>query len=240
MPRTPFSNKDWIFEIKWDGFRAIAYIGTQLSLKSRNEKELKHSFPELKELTELASTLVVDGEIVVMTEGKPDFETLLERGQAVSDSEIQRQSNRAPATYIVFDVLEKDGKPLTNLTLMERKQTLKDSLKEGSHVLLSDYIEEKGEAYYKLVLERGLEGVVAKKKDSHYEEGLRTGSWLKIKKIKTCDCVVFGYTRGKQTREKNFRRFNLGALRQDWQTSLRGQGGDRFYRRNSENFNEQI
>ena len=86
-----FSNKDWIFEIKWDGFRAIAYIGTQLSLKSRNEKELKYSFPELKELTELASTIVVDGEIVVMTEGKPDFETLLERGQAVSDSEIQRQ-----------------------------------------------------------------------------------------------------------------------------------------------------
>ena len=129
---------------------------TQLSVKSRNEKELKHNFPELSELTKLASNLVVDGEIVVMSEGKPDFQALLERGQAVSESEIQRQTNRAPATYIVFDILEKDGKSLTNLPLMERKQILKDSLKEGSHVLLSDFIEEKGEAYYKLVLEKRL------------------------------------------------------------------------------------
>ena len=79
---------------------------------------------------------------------------------------------------------------------MERKAILQGFLKEGSNVLLCDFIEEKGEAYFKLALEKGLEGVVAKKKDSQYEEGLRTGSWLKIKKLKTCDCVIFGYTRG--------------------------------------------
>ena len=70
---------------------------------------------------------------------------------------------------------------------MERKKILKESLKEGSNIILNDFIEEKGEAYYKLVLEKDLEGVMAKRKDSQYEEGLRTGSWIKIKKIKTCD-----------------------------------------------------
>ena len=103
---------------------------------------------------------------------------------------------RASAEYVVFDVLEKDGKPLLTTPLIERKKILKDSLKEGTHVILSDFIEEKGEAYYKLILERDLEGVMAKKKESQYEEGLRTGSWLKIKKIKTCDAVIFGYTLG--------------------------------------------
>ena len=87
-----FTDKDWIFEIKWDGFRAIAYVDDNLSLKSRNGKELKHNFPELQELTRLAKGLVLDGEIVVMKEGKPDFQALLERGQAVSAGEIQRPS----------------------------------------------------------------------------------------------------------------------------------------------------
>ncbi len=206
----PFSDKDWIFEIKWDGFRAIAYVEEPYSLKSRNGKELKNNFPELDELTRLSSNIVIDGEIVIMREGKPDFQTLLERGQAVSTGEIQRQATRAPATFIVFDILEKDGKPLTNLPLMERKNFLTDSLKEGANVLVSDFIEEKGEAYYQLALDKGLEGVLAKKKDSYYEEGMRTGSWLKMKELRTCDCVIFGYTRGAEAREKTFGALLLG------------------------------
>jgi bifunctional non-homologous end joining protein LigD len=146
-----------------------------------------------------------------MREGKPDFQSLLERGQVVSTKEVQRQEDRAPAVYIVFDILEKEGKSLTELPLMERKAILKDSLKEGSNVLLCDFIEEKGEAYFKLALEKGLEGVVAKKKDSGYEEGLRTGSWLKIKKLKTCDCVIFGYTKGNETRRATFGALLLGV-----------------------------
>jgi DNA ligase D-like protein (predicted ligase)/DNA ligase D-like protein (predicted 3'-phosphoesterase) len=208
----PFSGKDWIFEVKWDGFRAIAYVEESFSLKSRNSKELKQSFPELQELKKLASNIVVDGEIIVMREGKPDFQSLLERGQAVSTLEIQRQENRAPAVYIVFDILEKEGKNLTKLPLMERKAILKESLREGKNVLLCDFIEEKGEAYFKSILEKGLEGVVAKRKDSEYEEGLRTGSWLKIKKLKTCDCVIFGYTRGTAVRSKTFGALLLGVF----------------------------
>jgi bifunctional non-homologous end joining protein LigD len=223
-----FTDKDWVFEIKWDGFRAITYVNEGLSVKSRNEKELKHNFPELSELTRLASNLVVDGEIVVMREGKPDFQTLLERGQAVSAGEIERQTQLAPAIYIVFDILEKKGKPLTKLPLIERKKILRDSLKEGSHVLLSDFIEEKGEAYYQLILEKGLEGVMAKKKDSLYEEGLRTGSWLKIKKLKTCDCVIFGYTKGIQSRGKTFGALILGLYDKDGEPVYVGKVGTGF------------
>jgi DNA ligase D-like protein (predicted ligase)/DNA ligase D-like protein (predicted 3'-phosphoesterase) len=171
---------------------------------------------------------VVDGEIVVMREGKPDFQALLKRGQAVSKGEIQRQANRAPATYVVFDILEKDGKPLTSLPLVERKKILADSLKEGTNVLLSDFIEEKGEAYFKSAIKKGLEGVVAKKKDSHYEEGLRTGSWLKIKKLKTCDCVIFGYTRGTETREATFGALLLGLYDKNGQPVYVGKVGTGF------------
>ena len=224
----PFSDKDWIFEIKWDGFRAIAYVNKEFSLKSRNQKELKNNFPEIAELTHLTNDAVVDGEIVVMREGKPDFQTLLERGQAVSQGEIHRQAERAPAIYVVFDILEKNDKSLTNLPLNERKKILKETLKEGKFVLPSDFIEEKGESYFELALEKGLEGVMAKKKDSYYEEGLRTGSWLKIKKLKTCDCVIFGYTRGQRAREKTFGALILGLYDVDSKPVYVGKVGTGF------------
>jgi bifunctional non-homologous end joining protein LigD len=107
----------------------------------------------------------------------------------------------------VFDILEKDGLSLVDLPLIERKAVLKESVKEDTHVILNDYVEEKGEQFYHAVLQHDLEGMVAKRKDSTYEQGLRTGSWLKIKNLKTCDCVIFGYSRGEGAREST-----LGAL----------------------------
>ncbi|MFA5572741.1 MAG: non-homologous end-joining DNA ligase [Candidatus Bathyarchaeia archaeon] len=205
-----FTEESWIFEIKWDGFRALAYLEEQFSLRSRNGKELKQNFPELQQIVGLGKNIVVDGEIVIMQEGIPDFQALLKRRQAVYMSEIKRQSQRTPAMYIVFDILEKDSKSIVDVPLIERKAILKDSLREGANVLLCDYIEGKGEAYFKLVLEKGLEGVVAKRKDSCYEEGLRTGSWLKIKKLKTCDCVILGYTQGTNVRSETFGALLLG------------------------------
>jgi DNA ligase D-like protein (predicted ligase) len=226
--KVAFTDKDWIFEIKWDGFRAVAYVEEPFSLRSRNGKELKQNFPELQQITDLAKDIVVDGEIVVMSEGTPDFQALLKRGQAVSPGEIKRQSQRSPAVYIVFDILEKDGKSLDNVPLMERKAILKDSLKEGASVLLCDYIEEKGEAYFSLVLEKGLEGIVAKRKDGCYEEGLRTGSWLKIKKLKTCDCIIFGYTRGENVRAQTFGALVLGVYDEEKKPVYVGKVGTGF------------
>ncbi len=224
----PFSGKDWIFEVKWDGFRAIAYVDKDLSLKSRNGKELKQNFPELSELQQLSSNVVVDGEIVVLKEGKPDFQSLLKRGQAVSEVEIKRQTVRSPVIYVVFDILEKDGEPLTNLLLLERKKILQDSLREGEHVVVSSFVEEKGEAYFESTLEKGLEGVMAKRKDSRYEEGMRTGSWLKIKKLRTCDCVIFGYTQGAQSRGTTFGALLLGVYDKDGKAVYVGKVGTGF------------
>jgi bifunctional non-homologous end joining protein LigD len=210
LAHEPFSSEAWIFEIKWDGFRAIAYVNEALSLRSRNGKELKYNFPELEELRQLTRNVVLDGEIVVMKEGKPDFQALLERGQAASQVEIELQAKRSPVVYVVFDILEKDAVPLVDLPLTERKEILKNSVKEGKHVLLSDFVEEKGEAYYRVALEKGLEGVMAKKKDSTYEPGVRSGNWLKIKKLRSCDCVIFGYTKGSGARAETFGALLLG------------------------------
>ncbi len=201
----PFSSKDWIFETKWDGFRAIAYVKNDLfTVQSRNGNEFKRNFPEISEITQLAKNVVVDGEIVVMKNGKVDFHGLQERGHLISGKDIEKLQRSSPATYIVFDILEKDGKPLVDLPLMERKPILKESVKEGSHIIINDYIEEKGEQFYQAVLKHDLEGMVAKRKDSTYEQGLRTGSWLKIKNLKTCDCVIFGYSKGEGARESTF------------------------------------
>jgi bifunctional non-homologous end joining protein LigD len=206
----PFSSSAWIFEIKWDGFRAIAYVNAKVSLRSRNEKELKHVFPELRELKQLASNVVLDGEIVVVKDGETDFQALLERSQATSPVEIELQEKRSPVVYIVFDILEKDGITLVNLPLIERKEILKASVKEGKHVLLSDFVRKKGEAYYKVALEKGLEGIMAKKKDSLYEQGARSDNWLKIKLLRSCDCVIFGYTKGSGNRSETFGALLLG------------------------------
>jgi DNA ligase D-like protein (predicted ligase)/DNA ligase D-like protein (predicted 3'-phosphoesterase) len=206
----PFSSKNWIFEVKWDGIRAIAYINDELSVKSRNQKELKDNFPELLELTELAADVVLDGEIIIMRDGKVDFQTLIKRIQVTSPRETEHLSRKFPAIYVVFDILEKDGESLIKKPLQDRKRMLEENVKAGKNVVFSVFVEEDGEVFYKATLEKGLEGVIAKKKMSIYEPGRRSGSWLKIKKTKDCDCVIFGYTKGKGIRKATFGALILG------------------------------
>jgi bifunctional non-homologous end joining protein LigD len=209
--KAPFSSKDWIFEVKWDGIRAIAYINNEeLSIKSRNQKELKNNFPELQELKKLAANAVLDGELIIMRDGKIDFQTLIKRIQATSPRENEHLSRKYPAIYVVFDMLEKNGKSLIDKPLQERKKMLEETVKEGKNVVVSVFVEKDGEAFYKATLEKGLEGVIAKKKGSTYEPGRRSDNWLKIKKIKECDCVIFGYTEGKASRKTTFGALILG------------------------------
>jgi bifunctional non-homologous end joining protein LigD len=209
--KTPFTSKEWIFEIKWDGFRAISYINDELEVRSRNDKELRYTFPELQELSTLTRNTVLDGEIVAMHEGKPDFQTLLERNKSTSTRDIEYMARKYPVIYIVFDILEKDGNPLLHLPLIERKRILKENVGEGKNVVLSEFIEMQGEAYFQAALKRGLEGVMAKKIDSPYEPGIRSSNWFKIKKALTCDCVIFGYTKGEGARQQTFGALILGV-----------------------------
>jgi len=211
----PFSSKDWLFEIKWDGIRAISYVDAELSIRSRYDKELKYNFPELNELVALAKNTVLDGEIVIIREGRPDFQTLLERSRSTPPRDIQHLANKYPALIVIFDLLEKNGKPLLDLPLVERKRVLKEYVQEGKNVVLSEFVEEQGEAYYSAAIKRGLEGVMAKRKDSRYEPGIRSNNWLKIKKLLTCDCVIFGYTQGEGIREQTFGALILGLYNEE-------------------------
>jgi DNA ligase D-like protein (predicted ligase)/DNA ligase D-like protein (predicted 3'-phosphoesterase) len=212
----PFSSKDWTFEVKWDGIRAIAYINNEMSIRSRNQKELKNNFPELQELKELTRNVVLDGEIIIMRDRKVNFKTLLKRIQATSPRENENLSRKFPAIYVVFDILEKDGESLIDKPLQERRKILEASVKEGKGVVFSVFVEEDGEAFYEATLEKGLEGVIAKKKGSTYQPGRRSSSWLKIKKTKECDCVIFGYTKGKGSREATFGALIIGLYNGDF------------------------
>jgi len=205
----PFSSNAWLFEIKWDGIRAIAYINDTLSLKSRNDWELGGQFPELGELITLAPGTVLDGEIVAMSGGRPDMQALLSRLQKGS-GRIPPPGASVPVTYVVFDILEKDKIPLIDLPFFKRREILKTAVTEGPHVILSVPVEEKGEDYYRAAIAQGLEGIMAKRKDSLYEPGLRSGAWLKVKGQKTCDCVICGYTAGKGSRTSTFGALILG------------------------------
>lgn len=213
MARTaekPFNDPDWLFEVKWDGIRAIAYIGEEVSLKTRNDKELVTKFPELRELSELATDVVLDGEIIILTDGLPDFQAVASRNQASKIIDIQSLAAERPATYIVFDILEADGESLIDRALHERIDILKTRLKQGRHIIRSEPIQEYGTEYYEAATLKNLEGIIAKRRDSTYQPGTRSPDWLKIKQVKTCDCVVFGYSPGSGAREETFGALLLG------------------------------
>ncbi|HEX9914029.1 MAG TPA: hypothetical protein VGB32_03840, partial [Candidatus Bathyarchaeia archaeon] len=206
----PFDDPDWVFEVKWDGIRAIAYVGENLSVRSRNNKELTGSFPELEELKELTSDAVLDGEIIVFKGGRPDFRAVAKRNQLTNPAEVEEARAMSPATYVVFDVLEKDGVSLIDRPLSERLEILGMVLGRGRYVVQSVPVKEHGVDYYEAAVKRDLEGVVAKRLSSTYQPGTRSGDWLKVKRVKSCDCVVFGFTPGEGIRSDTFGALLLG------------------------------
>ncbi|OGD55559.1 hypothetical protein A3K81_05110 [Candidatus Bathyarchaeota archaeon RBG_13_60_20] len=206
----PFDDPGWVFEVKWDGIRAIAYVGETLSVRSRGDKELLGSFPELEELRQLASDAVLDGEIIVLRDGRPNFRAAAQRNQLTNPAEVEEARARSPATFVVFDILEKDGVSLIDSTLKTRLQELRKALRQGRYVVVSAPVEEHGVDYYEAAVKRGLEGVVAKRLSSTYQPGSRSSDWLKIKRVKSCDCVVFGYTPGEGARADTFGALLLG------------------------------
>lgn len=166
----PFSNPNWVFEIKWDGYRAISFLKEgKVFLQSRNELSLNEQFPRIKaELEKIKIDAVLDGEIVSLNkEGKADFNLL--------------QNHRGRIVYYVFDILRLGNRDLTGLPLIERKEILKKVLPESNSIKFVDYIKEKGEAFFNEVEKEGIEGAMAKKSDSVYEIGRRSPNWLKIK-----------------------------------------------------------
>jgi bifunctional non-homologous end joining protein LigD len=183
----PFTDEGWIYEIKWDGYRAIAEVSNkQVSLYSRNGNTFNASYPAVVDaLNALEINAVLDGEIVALNEsGEPSFQLL----------QHYDRSAPGPLIYYVFDVLEINGTNTTDLSLLERKKLLKNLLPLSDTVIYSDHVEHHGEAFFEVAKARGLEGIIAKKADSLYYPGQRTGDWLKIKNHQTQDAIIAGFT----------------------------------------------
>lgn len=194
----PFDSRDHIFEIKFDGVRAISYIDAsgRLSIMSRNQKEQAFRYPEFAEMNAnfLASELVVDGEIVAADEqGASRFQLLQSRLNLVNKLEIESASRSTPAFYYVFDLLYLDGRDITYLPLTRRKELLARVMMPDRRFRLSDWYEEHGKAMFAFARDHGLEGVIAKMKASPYRHK-RSRDWLKIKAVRQQEFVIGGYT----------------------------------------------
>jgi bifunctional non-homologous end joining protein LigD len=208
----PFTDKHWVFEIKWDGVRSIFFLHKTkriLEIKSRSDKTITHRYPELIEplnsTIKCQESIVLDGEIVVLDkEGMPSFQNHQRRMNVDNKADIEKLSREIPATYYIFDILYLDGKNLQRFDFLQRRSILSQVVNKNIKVLISDFIEEMGEKVFDNVKAMNLEGVVAKNKSSRYLQGTRSRDWLKIKTIKTQDCVVIGYTRGEGNRKNYF------------------------------------
>ena len=201
-----FDDKDWLFEIKWDGYRAIAELNRKdVRLYSRNANPFNQTYPEIVEaLAQMNLNAVIDGEIVVTNEnGLPHFQLLQHYGEDRS----------YPIHYYVFDLLSLDGESLLQLPLIERKQKLRDLIPKDGIVKYSDHIEEKGKAMFALARDKKLEGIMAKQARSEYLPGQRTANWLKIKHRQTVDAIICGFTAPAGER-KFFGALVLGAMQQ--------------------------
>jgi bifunctional non-homologous end joining protein LigD len=234
---TPFDNKDWVFEVKWDGVRAILLRNKAkgiTQIQSRNGKNITHRYPEITKAIDSVvknnESIVLDGEIVVLNkEGIPDFQMHQKRMNVESQRDIEFLSNDIPATYFVFDILYIDGRYVEDLQLSDRRKILNSLIAEGSkRMRISEYIEQEGKALFKSVIERRLEGIVAKHKHSRYHEGIRSSAWLKIKGILTQDCVVIGYTKGEGNRQDYFGSLILAAYDYKGKLHFIGHSGSGF------------
>jgi len=188
-----FDSPDWVFEIKWDGYRAIAEINKSGNkLYSRNGLTFDKAYPKVFEgLKSIKDDAVIDGEIVVFDEsGKPSFQKL------------QNYQNRDKFTihYYVFDCLKFKGKSITHLSLIERKQIVQDLLPKSDVIKYCDHVEDEGKMLFKEMQKMNLEGMIAKKKKSTYQIGKRTSEWLKIKNVKTQEAIIVGFTDPKGAR----------------------------------------
>ncbi|MBO9596002.1 MAG: DNA ligase D [Niabella sp.] len=190
----PFTDKDWIFEIKWDGYRAIAETGKHFRFYSRNGLNFSAKYPVLAEaLQQQEHEMVIDGEIVAYNDaGFPDFQTLQYYGEHPD----------VPIIYHAFDLLYLNGRRTEELPLLQRKELLQQALVENDWVRYCDHIVKEGDRFFKEIQKKNLEGMIAKRSDSHYTEGRRSAAWLKIKHHHTEEVVIAGYTEPRGSRKK--------------------------------------
>ncbi|MGE5543101.1 MAG: ATP-dependent DNA ligase, partial [Bacillota bacterium] len=184
-----FDSLEYLFEIKWDGYRAIAFLGSETRLQSRRLRDITGEFPDLGNLHRSfpGTSMTLDGEIVVMKGGRPDFQAL--------------QHRQGPAIYVAFDILALNGEGLLDHPLVERKRMLAAAVKAAAvggdeRITVAPFFPGAGVSLFEAAAERGLEGIVAKSGGSPYLPGARTAYWKKVRCKRTVDCVIGGVSSG--------------------------------------------
>nr|WP_281246384.1 hypothetical protein [Desulfoscipio geothermicus] len=191
---TPFDSADHVFEVKWDGIRCVMHFSkNQVRLQSRTGRDCTSRFPELWSPELSADEAVLDGELVVLTGGKPDFYAVMERYHA-GQRRTRVIVNTLPAQYVVWDILRVNGRDVTRLPLAERKELLVKTITTRNQIIPADWVDGEGVALFNAVKQWELEGIVAKRKDGKYLPG-KYGDWLKIKNYRYASLDVMGISK---------------------------------------------
>ena len=190
----PFDSPDYIYEIKWDGIRCVSYLDANTDIRNKRNKLMSPLFPELEAIHKQVKTkCILDHELLVLKNGVPNFYEIQKRALMSNPFKIKLAADKYPASVIAYDILYYKDRDITLLPLMERKKYLEDVVAENNMISVSRYVEDKGITLFDLVRDKGLEGIVAKKKNSLYWQGKRTKDWIKCKVMSTDDCVICGY-----------------------------------------------
>jgi len=208
----PPAGDDYLFEVKWDGLRALVALDEgAVRIHGRKRMDMSAQFPELLQAEPAfrATAALFDGEIVCLdADGKPDFQAVIHRMQQKTPGAIERAQAKYPAVCYVFDCLYLDGRPIVNEPLARRREWLQDAVKDNPQYRVSEAVED-GPAFFEAVRQLGLEGIVAKQRQSPYLPGRRSDAWLKIKSRRTAECIIIGYTRGAGGRAASFGALHL-------------------------------
>ncbi len=222
--------KDYLYEVKWDGIRAMIYLDEgNVRILSRNKNDITKQFPELHSADKAlrATCGLFDAEIVCLdSQGKPSFANVIKRLKSSGESMVQRLSKSHPVHCYVFDCLYLDGRSLVNEPLYKRKEWLSDAIKSKGSYRISESVED-GQGLLDAARELGLEGVMAKDINSKYLPGKRSDQWLKVKIRNTRECVIIGYNSGKGDRAATFGGLHLAEWI-DGRLVYRGKVGSGF------------
>jgi bifunctional non-homologous end joining protein LigD len=229
--RLPPSDDGWSFEIKWDGVRAIAYVRPgRLRLESRNLRDITDSYPEVRGLTRNLGMreVVLDGELVAFDDaGRPSFERLQRRMHVTSTASVRRLAAEVPVVYAIFDLLFLDGRSLLGLAYSERRAQLEALGLAGTSWRVPAAHPGPGARLLEATKAQGLEGIVAKRIDSHYEPGRRSGAWVKIKHTLRQELVIGGRLPGKGRRAESIGALLMG-IHEDGKLRYAGRVGTGF------------
>jgi bifunctional non-homologous end joining protein LigD len=207
----PFSREGWLFELKYDGIRAMVSVaGDLVRITGRRGGDETARYPEAQAIRAgiRASQAIVDGELVVLdADGRPSFERMQQRIGVSRDVDVRRVAAEHPVTFIAFDLLELEGRDLLSTELRIRKKTLRETIVDSPYILFAAHVERDGTSLFEVARKSGIEGIVGKRADSLYHPGTRSPDWVKIKSWLSQSCVVAGYTAGRGRRTNQ-----LGAL----------------------------